>query len=438
MFKNRKTSAIPVLLYVPPNNMKRNEQMQIQYISEMLNIPELHILNITMGRDEVQIEAVPVAKRQCCPICLSDKAVTRKGSNGTRTIRHLPAFEKKVILFVPSIRMYCSQCQAGFVWLYAFVGAKKRYSHLFREHASHQVLGSTATHCARIQQAPISTVQQMHNEWIPRECDRLSKQAWTQAKNNENLVLGVDDFAIKKGHTYSTGIHDLKGEMMLDLLPGRRLEDLRAYVERYPEFLNLTPKAVVMDLASSYHTWISECFPTAIRIADRFHVHRYVIEALQEVRKSIQQTVVPRVKVLLKAHHRLLNPPADSLTKESKMKLDELLSYSRLLRNVWEWKETFTVWYNCSPDVKVARLGFNRWLEQGRQIEHTAVEKALKTMKNWQEEIINYHRCRWTNATVEGRHNRVKAFQRRHYFLRNPDRYKAGILVECNRHRLLN
>nr|WP_234405652.1 transposase [Paenibacillus sp. IHBB 10380] len=34
-----------------------------------------------------------------------------------------------------------------------------------------------------------------------------------------------------------------------------------------------------MDLAKSYHTWIKECFPQAIRIADRFHVHGYIIEA---------------------------------------------------------------------------------------------------------------------------------------------------------------
>ncbi|MFB6367874.1 hypothetical protein ACFCP7_28370 [Paenibacillus elgii] len=49
---------------------------------------------------------------------------------------------------------------------------------------------------------------------------------------------------------------------------------------------------------------------------------------------------------------------------------------------------------------------------------------------------MNYHPCRWTNATVEGRHNRIKAFQRRHDFTRNRSRYKAGILIECNRQRI--
>lgn len=223
---------------------------------------------------------------------------------------------------------------------------------------------------------------------------------------------------------------------MLDLLPGRKLADLRNYAKSHPEFMLLKPKAVVMDLAKAYHTWISECFPKAIRIADRFHVHGYVIVALQKIRKTIQSELSPRAKAWLKANHRLLNPQVESLSAESKKTLEELLGYSPLLRKCWEWKEAFTTWYNYSPNAETATNGFNRWCEQGDKIDHEAVKSGLKTMRNWKNEIINYHRCRWTNATIEGRHNRIKAYQRRHYFTRNRDRYKTGILVECNRYRL--
>ncbi|WP_256707365.1 MULTISPECIES: transposase [Paenibacillus] len=84
----------------------------------------------------------------------------------------------------------------------------------------------------------------------------------------------------------------------------------------------------------------------------------------------------------------------------------------------------------------MATQSFHRWLQQGEQMEHEAVQRTLKTMRNWQNETINYHRCRWTNATVEGRHNRIKSYQRRHYFTRNRLCYTAGILIECNRQRL--
>jgi len=412
--------------------------MQTQYINEMLNLPELTIHQIlSIDDDELHIEAVPLGDRQCCPCCGSDQNVIRKGKNDMRRVRHLSVFEKKTYLHVPSIRMYCTRCEAGFVWAYEFVGPKQRYSKLFRSQSVEQALGSTAAHSARMQQAPASTIQRIHYEAVPAEGERIYKQVWEEAKATPDLVLGVDDFASKKGHSYNTGIHNLKGETMLDLLPGRKLEELRAYAQAHPDFLLLSPKAVVMDLAQAYHTWISECFPNAIRIADRFHVHGYVIECVQAVRKTVQNTLSPRAKAHLKASHRLLNPPAESLSEESRKRLETLLNYSSLLRSVWEWKEAFTTWYDCSPSFAVAKRGFERWCEQGDQINHAAVRSTLKTMRNWQAEIVNYHQCRWTNAVVEGRHNRIKAFQRRHYFTRNRSHYKAGILIECNRHRLL-
>lgn len=411
--------------------------MQTQYINEILNIPELQVNQILfVACEELHIEALPVVYRQNCPICLSVQHVVRKGTNGTRTVRHLPVFEKKSYLHVPAIRLYCTSCQAGFGGVYEFVGHKQRYSKLFRSMAVEQTLGSTAAHSARIHQAPASTVQRMHEEAIPQMSEQVQAEAWAEAQTTTGLVLGVDDFAIKKGHTYNTGIHNLRGETMLDLLPGRKLEDLRAYAAAHPDFRQLCPKAVVMDLAQAYHTWISECFPQAIRIADRFHVHGYVIEAVQTVRKSVQQTLSPRVKAQLKSHHRLLNPPESALNEESRHRLNLLLSYSLLLRSVWEWKEAFTTWYDCSPCVAVAESGFGRWCEQGDRIDHPAVRSTLKMMRNWKVEIVNYHRCRWTNATVEGRHNRIKAFQRRRYFTRNRRNYKDGILLECNRHRI--
>ncbi|MCP1187260.1 hypothetical protein [Paenibacillus sp. 1781tsa1] len=51
-----------------------------------------------------------------------------------------------------------------------------------------------------------------------------------------------------------------------------------------------------------------------------------------------------------------------------------------MLRSVWEWKESFSQWYDCSTNVNAARLGFNRWLEQGENIDHPAVQSTLKTI----------------------------------------------------------
>ena len=215
--------------------------MQTQYINELLNLPELSIHQIlSIESDELHIEAVPVGDKQACPYCGSDQSITCKGKNGIRRIRHLPVFEKKTYLHVPAIRMYCTRCHIHFVWVYEFVGPKQRYSKLFRKQSFEQALGSTAVHSARMQQAPASTIQHFHDEAAPAEAQRIYEHVWKEAKNTTELVLGVDDFASKKGQSYNTGIHNLRGGTMLDVLPGRKLEELRVYSQEHPEFLLLT------------------------------------------------------------------------------------------------------------------------------------------------------------------------------------------------------
>lgn len=249
--------------------------MHNQYTDFLVNIPEVEVQHM-MEIDEqtIQIEVRPRAHIQACSICGSAHSVIRKGSNRTRKIRHLNAFCKTVYILAPAIRLYCKDCHAGFVWRYAFVDSGKRYSTAFEEQASRLAAVSTVKQSADIHSMPGSTLPTQQQQWLARESDRLQQQAWKEAATSSKLVLGIDDFAIRKGHTYNTGIHNLRGETLLDNLPGRKLEELRDYAQKHPSFLSLRPLAVVMDLAPYYHAWIQECFPEAIRVADRFHVQR--------------------------------------------------------------------------------------------------------------------------------------------------------------------
>lgn len=333
--------------------------MPLQYINELLHLPELKITDFHSEHTQeeaIHLQAEPSAPIQPCPCCHADPFVIRKGSNGWRKVRHLSAFGKKTYIYVPSIRMRCTRCCLDFVWVYGFVLPKRRYSYAFCTQAAELALGSTAVHSAYMQEAPVSTVSRMHQEMLKSENQRIGKEAWQQAENSTKLVLSVDDFAVKKGFRYNTGIHDLRGETMLDLCPGRSLAELQHYAKNNSHFLKLKPVAVIMDFAPAYHAWIRECFPAALRIVDRFHVQACVIESMQEVRKTVQSTLSSQSKKMLKSHHRLLNPPAEQLSKESKTQLEIILKYSTLLRRAWEWKEAFATWYDCSPSYEVALL----------------------------------------------------------------------------------
>src|SRR5699024_7219410 len=126
--------------------------------------------------------------------------------------------------------------------------------------------------------------------------------------------------------------------------------------------------AVVMDLAKAYHTFCKDWFPGAIRIADRFHVNRYVTEALQDVRRLVQKDLSPQAKKRLKSKARLLNKREEDLTEEERTIVQECLGYDVRLAETYEWKEGFITWYDCAPNVKIARIWFERWYNRGKSI----------------------------------------------------------------------
>jgi hypothetical protein len=80
-------------------------------------------------------------------------------------------------------------------------------------------------------------------------------------------VVGVDDWAWKKGQTYGTILVDLERNGVIDLLPERSAESLAAWLAQHPriEFISRDRQGLYADGARSGA-------PQAQQVADRFHL----------------------------------------------------------------------------------------------------------------------------------------------------------------------
>jgi transposase len=406
--------------------------VHLQDINNLLNLQDVNVVKVYNVIDEsVQITVEHQNYLQPCPCCGSSHVI-RRGVSGYRKVRHLPIFELKTILLLPRVRLSCKNCFFSFTMQYSFVCGKSRYTNQYKEQVSDAAVGATVTNAARITKTPYSTAERMFKKYLDDITPKISNLVLSASKQTEKLVIGLDDFVIRKGHTYNTGIHDLRNETLLHIIPGRKLEDLREDTHKFPQIYEINPIAVVMDLAPYYHTFAKEIFPNAIRIADRFHVNGYALDALQNLRRRISVDLSPRCRTILKRHKYLLSKRNDQLTPDEKLLLTQLLNMSSALEIVYSWKEELIEWYDCCININQAEIVFDRWLNHGYSLNIPEVDTALITFKNWRQEIINYHACRFTNAAVEGRNNKIKALQRRHYFTRNRNYYDSRINLECN------
>jgi transposase len=91
-------------------------------------------------------------------------------------------------------------------------------------------------------------------------------------------IVGVDDWAIRRGHTYGTIIVDLERHAPVDLLADRTADALRRWLEDHPGVA-----VVARDRAEAYAQGAREGAPHAIQVADRWHLLKNAGEALERV-----------------------------------------------------------------------------------------------------------------------------------------------------------
>ena len=91
-------------------------------------------------------------------------------------------------------------------------------------------------------------------------------------------VLGVDDFALRRGHHYGTVLTDLERRRIIDVLPDRTAEGLASWLREHGQ-----PQFICRNRGGDYASGARQGAPDAIQIADRFHLARNSGEVLERL-----------------------------------------------------------------------------------------------------------------------------------------------------------
>lgn len=246
---------------------------------------QLTITEISEIEEKIVIELESRTKQGACPCC----GVVSARYHGTyvRKVQDLPMMRKAVTLQIKAYEYNCEDPDCEVVsfaeTIDGFLNHYSRKTERLADLICTIALETSCEGCSRICKAMNITIS-------PDSVIRLLIRRYeTQPEQVCSSTIGVDDFAFAKRKTYGTIIVDEETHKPVAVLEGRDKDTLKKWLEH-----NKHVKAVTRDRASAYASAIEETLPAAMQIADRFHLHQNLLEA---VRGALNGSVPATVKI---------------------------------------------------------------------------------------------------------------------------------------------
>jgi transposase len=105
-------------------------------------------------------------------------------------------------------------------------------------------------------------------------------------------VIGIDDFAWRRRHSYGSIVVDLERREVIDLLPDRQRDTVIAWLKANPQI-----EVICRDRGPGYGAAATEAAPQARQVADRWHLFENAsaafLAAVRSEMPRLRQALVP-------------------------------------------------------------------------------------------------------------------------------------------------
>lgn len=355
--------------------------------------------------------------QQRCAGCGSGEVI-RKGRD-IREIRTLPIGKRPVFLVLHLHRLFCKTCGALRQEPIEVAAPKKHWAKALERYVVELLRHSTVEDVARHLGMSWDTVKEIHLSALRRK--------YPHRKLRHLKYLGVDEIAVRKGHSYLTVVVDLVSGAVVWVAPHRTTESLEVFL-RLVKRSGAQIKAIAMDLWQAYTTAVLRHFPSRVIVFDRYHIIARCNDMLDAVRRGAARDASRAEKaVYIGVRYLLLGAEEKIETNvEAKAKLERLFAINQPLYTAYLLKEELRAFWNCTTRTE-AEQSLENWLKKAQSSRVVEVVRFAQTIATHRTGLLNYfdHPC--TTGKVEGINNKIKVLKRQAYGFRDMDYFSLRI-----------
>ena len=395
--------------------------MRVDVIPLSLGIEGFRVIASDERDEMVEVVIETVSPEACCPGCGHADAVAKERKQ--LIVRDVPLRPgKQTWLMWWKRRFACIRCNRTFTETCDEIPPRTTHTRRFDDYLS-----------ARAIETPYAQVAEEDGVSFYR-VDKASRaraeRVLAGSAVDPPTRLCIDEQSHLRGQVYNTAVSDPDRGRVLELIETRKRRPLQDFLAALPESTRASIEEVCIDMHQPYRAAIRTALPHAAIVCDRFHIERMVADALDKLRRAIQNEVPKGDKAPLFRTRRKLRKGTKKLTLKDLDHLAALFDDHPDLEVAWSLAWDIKRIY-AAPGRVEATVRLQQFYEDAEESGLVVFAELVQTLRAWETEILNHFNSRLTNGYAEGITNRIKVIKRRAYGCHNFHSFRRRVLLAC-------
>lgn len=234
--------------------------------------------------------------------------------------------------------------------------------------------------------------------------------------------LSIDEKSFKKGHHYITVHSHPSSGSVLDVEEDRTKDTCKKLFNKSLTSEQLEKVgSITMDMWKAYMLSAKEFLPNASIVHDRFHLVKYINEAINKIRRR----EVKHHQELKNSRYALLKNP-ENLTQKQQIHFNTIADANYEVSKAWEVRENFKDLFKAKK--LCAWSLFNQWTidSKGRKIKE--IDKVVDMFNNHIKGVVNALISNLTNAMAQRLNGKIQELKTVGRGYRTFKNFKSAIL----------